>query len=227
MNMLNALQLARNAAGRKRGLRAFRWLGQWGALGIFAVAVVDFSIIPLPLPNGTDLLLLWLVSHGENPWILVPSALVGGIVGSCTTWHLGSKSGRPVLRHYRSLLFLDPIFQWIERHPIPAAFLFPLLPPPIPLTPFVLASGATGIPPGRFFPAFSVGLSLRYVLVAWLGKTYGRHVVSLWAWALRKCSGPLLWIFAAMLVGVVVWSAVQAISRKRSTLSSEQPAETL
>ena len=34
-----------------------------GGLGIFAVAIVDSSVIPLPLPGSTDLLLLLLTAH--------------------------------------------------------------------------------------------------------------------------------------------------------------------
>ena len=39
------------------------WLTHLGALGLFSVSVVDSSVIPLPLPGSTDLLLLWLVAH--------------------------------------------------------------------------------------------------------------------------------------------------------------------
>jgi hypothetical protein len=43
------------------------WLTHLGALGLFSVAVVDSSPIPLPLPGSTDLLLLWLVAYGGDP----------------------------------------------------------------------------------------------------------------------------------------------------------------
>ena len=45
------------------------WLTHLGALGVFSVAVVDSSVIPLPLPGSTDLLLLWLVANRGDPWI--------------------------------------------------------------------------------------------------------------------------------------------------------------
>lgn len=222
-NVLIAFQPARDAAKHARGLRALHWLSQWGALGIFAVAVLDFSIIPLPLPNSTDLLLLWLVSHGGSPWILVPGAAMGGMVGAYTTWHLGWKGGRPVLRRYRSLSLFDPIFRWVERHPTLSALLFPLLPPPVPLTPLVLACGTTGIARRRFFPVFGVALSLRYVAIAWLGDIYGRHIVRLWAWVLRKCSGPVLWIIAAAILGMVARGLWQTYIRNRPA-SPKAPA---
>lgn len=225
--MLIALQPARNAAKHARGLHALHWLGQWGFLGIFAVAVVDFSVIPLPLPNVTDLLLLWLVSHRGGAWILVPSAVAGGIMGAYTTWHVGWKGGRRVLQHYRSLPLLEPVFRWMERHPISFALMLPLFPPPIPLTPLVLACGAIGIPRKRFFAPFSVALGVRYVAIAWLAETYGRYVIRLWAAVLKKGSGPSLWILGAMLVSGMIWGLMRAFSRKRSALPKEQPGETL
>jgi hypothetical protein len=48
------------------------WLTQLGALGLFSVSVVDSSVIPLPLPGSTDLLLLGLVAHSGDPWLLAP-----------------------------------------------------------------------------------------------------------------------------------------------------------
>ena len=48
------------------------WLTHLGALGLFSVAVIDSSVTPLPLPGSTDLLLLWLVAHSGDPWLLAP-----------------------------------------------------------------------------------------------------------------------------------------------------------
>ncbi len=223
--MLTTLRPARTAAKHARGLRALHWLGPWGALGIFAVAIVDFSIVPLPLPNVTDLMLLWMVSHGGTPWALVPSAVAGGIVGAYTTWHIGWKGGKPVLRRYRSLFLLEPVLRWMERHPILSALLFPLMPPPVPLTPLVLVSGATGVPRRSFFPAFTVALSLRYTLVAWLGEIYGRRIVRLWAWVLRKWSGPLLWIAVALIVGATAFGIWRRYVRNRCAFPKAQAVE--
>lgn len=216
---------AQNAAKHAHGLHALHWLGQWGALGIFAVAVLDFSIIPLPLPNVTDLLLLWLVSHGGTPWVLVPSAVAGGIVGAYTTWHVGWKGGRSVLQRYRSLFLLEPVLRWMERYPIPCALLLPLMPPPVPLASLVLVSGATGTPRRSFFPAFTMGLGLRYLLIAWLGEIYGHHIVRMWAWALRKWSGPMLWTGVALLLGFGILGVWRTYLRSRCSRSKTEAVQ--
>jgi membrane protein YqaA with SNARE-associated domain len=180
-----------------------RWLTHLGALGLFSVAVVDSSVIPLPLPGSTDLLLLWLVAHSGDPWLLAAMAIAGSLVGGYTTWHLGRRGGEAALRHYMPARLLGRVVGWVERHRILAVFLPALLPPPIPLMPFVLASGALGVSRSRFLVVFGAARTLRYSVIAWLGAIYGRRIIRLWSGSLQKWSTPLLCAFAALLVAGV------------------------
>jgi membrane protein YqaA with SNARE-associated domain len=179
-----------------------------GALGLFSIAVVDSSVIPLPLPGSTDLLLLLLVAHGGDPWLLAPCAIAGSLLGGYTTWHIGRRGGEAALRSYVPAPLLGRIVGWVERHRILAVFLPALLPPPIPLLPFALASGALGVTRRRFLAVFGAARSLRYSLIAWLGVIYGRSLVRLWSGSLQKWSMPLLCAFVTLLVACIcfgVW----------------------
>lgn len=206
------------------GLQALRihhpqvlyWLVHLSFAGVFVVAVIDFSLIPLPVPNATDLLLLWLTARGGSPWFLVPSAVAGGILGAYTTWHLGRKSGRLALQRYSSVRLVKYLSAWMERHPILAALAFPMLPPPLPLSAFVLASGALGVARRRFFAAFTLSLSLRYVLLAWLGMAYGRRIVRLWAAAIHKWSPALLWTLGVLAVAGICFAAWHALAKRQA-----------
>ena len=175
------------------------WLTHLGLLGLFSVAVIDSSVIPLPLPGSTDLLLLWLVAHSGDPWLLAPSAIAGSLLGGYTTWHIGRRGGEAALRRYVPARLLGRIVGWVERHRILAVFLPALLPPPIPLLPFALASGALGVSRNRFLAVFGAARSLRYSFIAWLGVTYGRRVVQLFSGNLQKWSTPLLCVFAGLM----------------------------
>ena len=174
------------------------WLTHLGTLGLFAVAVVDSSVIPLPLPGSTDLLLLWLVSHHGNPSLLAASAVAGSILGGYTSWSTGCKGGEAALHRYLQARRLKRISQWVEHHAILSVFLPSVLPPPIPLSPFLVASGALGVSRGRFLMVFGAARSVRYGLIAWLGVAYGRGVVRLWAATLDKWSETFLWVFFGM-----------------------------
>ena len=181
------------------------WLTHLGALGLFSVAVVDSSVIPLPLPGSTDLLLLWLVAHSGDPWLLAPCAIAGSILGWYTTWHIGRSGGEAALRRYVPARLLRRIVGWVKRHPVLAVFIPALLPPPIPLLPFALASGALGVSRRRFLVVFGAARSLRYSFVAWLGVTYGRRIVRLFSGSLQKWSTPLLCVFVVLLVAGVCY----------------------
>lgn len=209
------LRHPRLRAFRMHHPRVLHWLVHLSFAGVFVVAVIDFSLIPLPIPNATDLLLLALVARGASPWLLVPSAVAGGILGAYTTWHVGSKGGRRVLRRYGSIRLVKHLCAWMERHPVLAALAFPMLPPPIPLSAFVLASGALGVAQRRFFAAFTVSLSLRYSLLAWLGMVYGRRIVRLWAAAIHNWSPALLWTLGALAVAGIGFAGWHALARRQ------------
>jgi membrane protein YqaA with SNARE-associated domain len=183
--------------------------------GLFCVSAIDASVVPLPIPGTTDLLLLWLVSHNGDPWLLAVCAIAGSILGGYTTWHIGRKGGEAALHRYVPAWLLDPVCRWVKRHPILAVCIPSALPPPMPLSPFLLASGALGVPLARFLVAFSAARAVRYSLVAWLGATYGRHMVRMWSNTLEAWSTPLLWAFGGLLA-IGIGLAIYKLRRTRT-----------
>jgi membrane protein YqaA with SNARE-associated domain len=194
-----------------------------GAPGLFLVAVIDSSVIPLPIPGSTDLLLLLLVAHNGNPWVLVPCAVAGSLLGGYTTWQIGRKGGEMALRRYVPARFRARILKWVEHHPFLAIFLPAVLPPPIPLLPFALASGALQVPRNRFLVVFGAARSVRYSLIGLLAVVYGRAVVRLFSSTLQKWSTPLLCLFLFLLaasIGFAVWQ----VRRHRKSEAAEDRA---
>ncbi len=122
------------------------WLTHLGPLGLFALAVLDSSVIPLPLPGSTDLLLLWLVSHHGNPYLLVASATAGSVLGGYTNWGSGKRGGEAALERYKNSSFFKRVSGWVEQHSVLSVFIPAILPPPVPLTMFLMAAGALGVP---------------------------------------------------------------------------------
>ena len=184
------------------------WAIRYGLPGLVLVSAIDASIVPLAVPGSTDLLLLWLVSHGGNPWVLASSALAGSLAGGYTTWTLGKKGGEAALERWVSARILKLITDWVKRHPILSVFIPPILPPPIPLAPFLLAAGALGVSRRAFLAAFGSARALRYALVAWLAVRYGHQIIRLWAGTLAKWQTPLECAFIAIIVAglaVGIW----------------------
>jgi len=208
------LQTAKKAASRKRPSQAgsshlLRWLMSLGGVGLFVVAVVDSSVIPLPLPGSTDLLLLLLTAHRGTTVItaiwLAFCAFAGSLVGAYLTWSTGRKGGEVTLERYVPERILGRVKSWVEKYGAWSVALSAILPPPIPLTPFLLAAGALKVARGRFMLSYGAARIVRYGLLAWLGITYGRHIVRIWEHSLDGWSARILWIYGGLVVAGILY----------------------
>lgn len=217
------LQAGDPAQGKHAG--AFHWLVHLGAPGVFGVSLVDASIIPLAIPGSTDLLLLWLIAHGANPWLYVACAVSGSLLGGFTTWRLGKKGGQEAIKRYVPQRLQKRVRGWSEKHAILAVMLPAILPPPIPLWPFLLAAGALGATWKRFLVAFGTGRTMRYGVVGWLAVHYGRHMIRLWSKTLDRWTAPILWTFVIMTAAGLVYSIwkIKGTNRRSPEGTSWQP----
>ena len=181
------------------------WLIHLGAIGVFTVSLLDSSVIPLPVPGSTDMLLLLLVANKGNPWLLGVAAISGTLIGGYLTWSTGRKGGETMLKRYVPKRFLGPITRWVKRNGMLTVALAAIMPPPIPLMPFLLSAGALGVSRNRFLIGFGIARSARYCLIVWLGVTYGRRVIRAWAHYLAGWSEVVIWSFIGLLIAGAVF----------------------
>lgn len=201
----------------------FHWLVHLGALGVFGVSIVDATIIPLAIPGSTDLLLLWLIAHHGNPFLLVGSAVAGSLIGGYTTWRLGKKGGEAAIERYVPSRLRKRVHGWSQKHSIFSVLLPAILPPPLPLWPFLLAAGAMGATLKRFLLAFGAGRLMRYSLVGWLAVRYGRPMIRVWSKSLDKWSAPVLCTFVILTVAGIVYSIWKTKRLRRQSTSGSSP----
>jgi len=195
----------------------------FGTVGLFAVSVIDSSIIPLPVPGSTDLLLILLVAHRANPFLAAIAATVGSILGGYLTWGTGSKGGEAALHRYMPKRFARRLTGWVESKGTLAVTISALLPPPFPLMPLLLAAGALGVSRRRFLVSFSLARTFRYALVAWLAATYGRTMVRAFRHYLAGWSTPLMWTYLGLVAAGVLYG-IWKFRRERRQTSAPQPA---
>jgi membrane protein YqaA with SNARE-associated domain len=181
------------------------WLMGFGTMGLFVVSTIDSSIIPLPLPGSTDLLLILLVAHRANPFFAAIAAIAGSILGGYFTWAAGAKGGEAALHRYLPKRFAKQLSRWVENNGTLAVTTSALLPPPFPLMPFLLASGALGVSRRKFFVAFSLARVFRYSLVAWLAEIYGRALVRAFRHYLSGWSTILMWVYLGLMVIAILY----------------------
>jgi membrane protein YqaA with SNARE-associated domain len=194
-----------NSATTTHSGHGLHWLMGFGTLGLFVVSVIDSSIIPLPVPGSTDLLLILLVAHRANPVLAAVAATVGSILGGYLTWGTGSKGGEAALHRHLPRRFSKRLFGWVERNGTVAVTTAALLPPPFPLMPLLLAAGALGVSRKKFLVSFSLARTFRYALVAWLAATYGRAMVRAFRHYLAGWSTTIMWIYLGLVAAGIVY----------------------
>jgi membrane protein YqaA with SNARE-associated domain len=209
-----ALQSARHLVPRARSgfsSHLLRWLVSLGGVGLFGVAVIDSSMIPIPLPGSTDLLLLLLSAHRYTSVSLAVSfvawAFAGSVLGGYLTWSAGVKGGNAALEKLGRGRFVRRVTSWVKRNGMLSVGIAALLPPPIPLLPFVLAAGALGVTRGRFLLSYCGARMLRYSFVGWLGFRFGRRVVQLFQKELKGWSTTIISIY----IGLVAAGAAYGV----------------
>jgi membrane protein YqaA with SNARE-associated domain len=219
-----ATGLGVKSAGAGHRTYGLHWLMGFGTMGLFVVSVIDSSIIPLPVPGSTDLLLILLVAHRANPVLAAVAATLGSILGGYLTWGTGAKGGEAALHRYLPKRFARRLTSWVEKRGTLAVTTSALLPPPFPLMPFVLAAGALGVSRRKFLVSFSLARSLRYSLIAWLSAIYGRAVARAFRHYLAGWSTTIMWIYLGLMVVGILYGVWKFRSQRRQTAAPQVAA---
>lgn len=146
----------------------------WGA---FLLGALDSSIIFF-LPLGIDTLVVYLSARNEALFWLYPLlATAGSMTGAAFTFWVGRKAGDAGLERFVPAKRLERLRGSVRDSGAIALALPALMPPPFPLTPFILTCGALQVDYRRFFITFGVVRFARFFAEALLARTYGRGVL--------------------------------------------------
>ena len=201
---------ASQAAASPRGARNpfVHMLLGFGLFGVFLVSIVDSSFVPLPLPGVTDIMVIILAAQHQNVILLVLLTTIGSALGGYFSHLIGQRGGMAFLEKRIPPRIFKRVCQWMESHAILSVALPAILPPPMPLSPFVLAAGALKMSRKKFMIAFTVSRCLRHIIAAWLGTYYGRHIIRIWNSLSAKYATPVLiviWVGIAVSCGFAFW----------------------
>ena len=206
----------------------------FGLVGLFLVSIVDSSFVPLPIPGVTDIMLVLFAAQHMNVFLLVGAATLGSALGGYFSYQVGQKGGMQFLEKHVPPRIFKRVCGWMEHHAMLSVALPAVLPPPLPLSPFVLAAGALNMSQKRFLWTFTISRGLRHAAAVWLGIVYGKQVLRLWAhFSDRWATTILVVVWSVILVGVGVafWriykttKSVGALPRRHSQpVASEQPS---
>jgi membrane protein YqaA with SNARE-associated domain len=166
------------AAAKPTAARSVRrWLFHLGGLGLIPLGLLDSSIIPLP--GSMDVVTIVLSSRQEDLWpYYALMATLGSVIGGFVTYRLARKGGKETLERRFSSQQVDRVYKIFGRWGFGAIAVSSLLPPPVPMVPFLLAAGTMQYPVRKFLAALTLGRIVRYTLLAYLAARYGRHIIA-------------------------------------------------
>ncbi|MBI4470705.1 MAG: VTT domain-containing protein [Acidobacteria bacterium] len=191
------------------GLREF--LLSFGAPGLFAMALLDSALIPLP--GGVDLVLMLLSAmHPARLPFYMLTASVGSAVGCLMLHFLAGRGGDLVLTRFDSRK-RQQVHDALSRYEWWAIFLAALLPPPFPTKLFILTAGVLHMDRVKLFSSVWLGRMVRYLLVGFLAIRYGERAGIL----LRHYSWRILLALLLLLAAVSMWVWVRHRRRTAST----------
>jgi membrane protein YqaA with SNARE-associated domain len=150
------------------------FLTWWGA---YLLAALDASMVFF-LPFGIDALVIYLSArHGMFFWIYPLLATAGSVTGAAITYWIGKKAGEFGLERLVPNHRFERFRGRVQKQGAAAMGIAALLPPPFPLTPFVLTCGALEVDRVIFFSTFALMRLIRFGGEAALARVYGRGVL--------------------------------------------------
>lgn len=207
--MLHRQIIAALAPTAARSVR--HWLFQLGGLGLILLGLLDSSVIPLP--GSMDVLTIVLAARAEQLWLYYAlMATAGSVIGGFVTYRLARKGGKETLERRFPRRKIDKICKTFERWGFAAIAIPALLPPPVPMVPFLFAAGAMQYPVRKFLAALTLGRIVRYTVLAFLAARYGRQIRTF----ISQHGHPvLLAVIGLIAAAIVIFFALRGSKRKK------------
>ena len=202
------------------GLHPVKWLTRlseylitYGAFGLFMLALLDSTFVPLP--SSADALML-LLSTTNPSWMLLYAfmATAGSALGCLILYLISRRAGARALNRF-SEKKQAKVKNWIERYDMFAVLAATLMPPPFPFKVFVVSAGVFRFSLVRFMLAIIVGRGFRFLLEGYVAVRYG-------AQAKEIIAKYYPWIALGLVVAIVVFVLLRQ-KFKRPEIITDHP----
>jgi membrane protein YqaA with SNARE-associated domain len=156
---------------------AFRPLLSWW--GAFFLSALDSSVL-FVVPLANDALIVYLAARDrEHFWLFPLTMTAGSLAGAAVTYWIGHKAGDAGLSRFIAARRLEQLRARVKKVGAATLAAGAIVPPPFPLTPLVLTSGALDVDRKRFFGVFGAMRLLRFSVEALLAHRYGERVLNI------------------------------------------------
>jgi membrane protein YqaA with SNARE-associated domain len=189
------------------------YLRRWGGVGLFVLGIVDSS--PIPTFGSLDAFTAILAARHKDLWLYYAlMSVLGSLVGAYSTYRLGHSAGQTGLEKRFKATRLRQVQRAFDYWGFGAVFVPSVIPPPFPTILFFIAAGAFEYPLKKYFLAVTLGRTVRYLALAYIGAHFGRHV-------LRFFRHPQQYMAATLAISLAVLALVIAITVAWRSLQDE------
>ena len=155
------------------------FLVPFGAAGLFAIALLDSALIPLPGGPDAVMLLLSTQAPARMPFYAL-GATVGSVVGCLILYYISRRAGRRALEKFTPEKQAR-VKELVDRYDVLSVLVASVLPPPFPFKLFVITAGVFRLSVVRFVVAVAAGRAFRFFLEGFLAVRYGEQAKELLA----------------------------------------------
>jgi membrane protein YqaA with SNARE-associated domain len=186
------------------------YLITFGAFGLFAVALLDSTFVPLP--SSADALML-LLTAAHPRWMVLYAfmATAGSALGCWILYLVSRRAGARALRRF-SEAKQKRVKELIERYDMAAVLVATLLPPPFPFKLFVITAGVFRFSLVRFMIAIIAGRAFRFLLEGYLAVRFGDEAKGILA-------RYYPWIGVGLAFAILIWVSSMSFRKHRSARS--------
>jgi membrane protein YqaA with SNARE-associated domain len=200
-----------------------KWLGRlseylitYGAFGLFIVALLDSTFVPLP--SSADALML-VLSTAHPSWMLLYAfmATAGSALGCLILYLISRRAGARALNRF-SERKQQRVKHLIERYDVVAVLVATLLPPPFPFKLFVVTAGVFRFSLLRFMLAIIAGRAFRFLLEGYFAVRYGAEAKVILA-------KYYPWIGLGLVAAILLVVIVKRLRKRDQADTAEQSLE--
>jgi membrane protein YqaA with SNARE-associated domain len=178
-----------------------------GPFGLFAVALLDSTFVPLP--SSVDALMIILTT--AHPRMMIAYALiatVGSTIGCVILYYISCRTGRRALNRF-SAAKQERARDLIERYDVLSVLVASLMPPPFPFKVFVISAGVFRFNVIRFAIAIFAGRLFRFLLEGYLAIRYG-------AQAKEVLARNYPWIGLGLAIAIIAFFVTRNLLKRKS-----------
>lgn len=149
------------------------YLITFGPLGLFAVALLDSALVPLP--GGADAVMIALtLKYPPGMPLYALAGTAGSVIGCVILYYISRGAGRRALKRFPESKQAR-VKELVDRYDVLSVLVASVLPPPFPFKLFVITAGVFRLSLLRFILAVTAGRAFRFFLEGFLAVRYGER----------------------------------------------------